>query len=274
MSETYVKLFNVIFDTGIIPEQWLLGNMIPIYKNKGDKLDPKNFRPITIISCFGKLFTSILNSRLNEFSEQYDIICENQSGFRPGYSTLDNLFDVHTLINITKLKKKKLFCLFADFEKAFDKVWRNGLWSKLLLNNINGKMYNVIFNMYSGIKSRICYNGEKTNYFDCNVGVRQGENLSPFLFALFLNDLEQFLIDKNVQGLNCISEEIEENLELYLKLFVLLYADDTVLFSDDKDDLQFQIDQFQQYCQIWKLSVNVSKTKIVVFFRGTFIKQL
>ena len=65
-----------------IPELWLSGNIILLYKNKGDKLDPRNFRPITNISCFGKLFTSILNTRLNKLSEEYCLICENQRGFR------------------------------------------------------------------------------------------------------------------------------------------------------------------------------------------------
>ena len=59
-----------------------------------------------------------------------------------------------------KKKKKKLYCAFIDFAKAFDAVWRNGLWNKLLINQINGKMYNVIFNMYQNIKSRIQYNKE------------------------------------------------------------------------------------------------------------------
>jgi hypothetical protein len=81
-----------------------------------------------------------------------------------------------------KKKKKKLYCAFIDFAKAFDTVWRNGLWNKLLINQINGKMYNVIFNMYQNIKSRIQYNKETSNYVECNVGVRQGDNLQPFCF--------------------------------------------------------------------------------------------
>jgi hypothetical protein len=75
-------------------------------------------------------------------------------------------------------KKKKLYCAFIDFAKAFDTVWRKGLWHKLLGNEFNGQMYQVIFNMYSGIKSRVLYNGEMSEYFPCNIGVRQGENLS------------------------------------------------------------------------------------------------
>ena len=73
-------MFNLIFDKGLISEQWLYGDIIPIFKNKGDKSDPKNYRPITIVSCFGKLFTSVLNNRLNKFSDQYHVILENQGG--------------------------------------------------------------------------------------------------------------------------------------------------------------------------------------------------
>ena len=88
----YEKLFNFIFNSGIMPECWLIGNIIPIYKNKGDKQDPKNYRPITILSCVGKLFTALLNNRLSKFSDDFKIIKENQTGFRKIYSTTDNNF--------------------------------------------------------------------------------------------------------------------------------------------------------------------------------------
>jgi hypothetical protein len=107
MSDIYVKLFNLIFDKGLIPEQWLYGDSILIFKNKGDKCDPKNYRPITIVSCFGKLFTSVLNNRLNKLSDQYHVILENQGGFRKGYSTNENLFILHILIHIIKRKRKR-----------------------------------------------------------------------------------------------------------------------------------------------------------------------
>ena len=173
-------MFNCKFSSGIVPDSWLIGNIKPIYKNKGDPLNPKNFRPITILSCFGKLFTSILLKRLNHYAEQFSVLNESQCDFRKGCSTVDNIFVLHSFFELLKLKKKKLFAAFVDFEKAFDTVWRDALWSKLLINNINGKMYNVIYNMYQNIKSRIVYNGKVSNYFDCNNGVRQGENLSPF----------------------------------------------------------------------------------------------
>ena len=97
MVDIYVNLFNLIFDSGILPEVWLLGSVIPVYKNKGDKLDPKNYRPITLLSCLGKIFTSILNDRLNAFIDEYVLLNENQAGFRHGYSTCDHIFSLYAL---------------------------------------------------------------------------------------------------------------------------------------------------------------------------------
>ena len=93
-------------------------------------------------------------------------------------------------------------------------------------------MYNVICNMYLNIKSRIVYNGKVSNYFDCNNGVRQGEYCSPFFFSL--NDLEKMLDEKNATGLISLTEDLEQELDTYLKLFILLYADDTVILAESK----------------------------------------
>lgn len=78
----YADFFNLIFDSGLIPDTWLTGNILPFYKNKGSPMDPKNYRPITILSCFGKLFTSVLNNKLNSFSHEFLVLQENETGFR------------------------------------------------------------------------------------------------------------------------------------------------------------------------------------------------
>ena len=96
----YCKLFNIVFDTGIIPESWLTGIIRPVYKNKGKVDDPDNYRAITLISCLGKLFTSIINNRLTFLSNEFEIISKNQSGFRKGFSTTDNIFIMHALVSI------------------------------------------------------------------------------------------------------------------------------------------------------------------------------
>ena len=130
-------------------------------------------------------------------------------------------------------------------------------------------MYNIIYQMYQGIQSRIVLNGNKSEYFLCQNGLRPGENLSPFLFSLYLNDLEQFLSSSNVNGVSCINDEIEEKLGIYLKLFVLLYADDTILLSDTFDDLQLQLNVFHDYCSFRKLKVNLKKNQSCYFLEST-----
>jgi hypothetical protein len=86
--------------------------------------------------------------------------------------------------------------------------------------------------------------------------------------SLFLNDLETFLEAKNVTGLESISGDLENQLNIYLKSFIILYADDTIILSESGSDLQAQLDAFHEYCLTWKLKVNIDKTKIVIFGSG------
>ena len=165
MLPIYIKLFNRVLDTGEIPEDWLTGMIIPIYKNKGSKEDANNYRGITLLSCVGKLFTSILNQRLTEFCDQNVIIKEIQAGFRKGYSTLDNIYVFKKIIDLFRFKKSKLFCCFVDYKKAFDSIWREALWYKLTKVGIQGKILEVIKGLYVQVKSCVFLNGKKSDFF-------------------------------------------------------------------------------------------------------------
>ena len=92
----------------------------------------------------GKMFTAILNTRLNTSIEVNSILNETQCGFRASYSTSDKIFVIHVLIEYLRVCKLKLYCAFIDFTKAFDNVWRVGLWGKLLSCNIYGKILKII----------------------------------------------------------------------------------------------------------------------------------
>ena len=135
-------------------------------------------------------------------------------------------------------------------------------------NQINGKCFNVIYNLYKDNKSKVTTQQGSSNYFTCNVDVRQGENLSPFLFSIFLNDLEMYLNNDNVSGIIC--DVTNDELIIFLKVLILLYADDAVSFSDKESGLQYglNVHVFEKNCSQWKLTVNVSKPKVVVFGSG------
>jgi len=95
--------------------------------------------------------------------------------------------------------------------------------------------------------------------------VRQAENLSPILFSLFLNDLEQYLINKDNNGINLSEYTNDTDLLPLLKILVLLYADDTVLIANDHLSLQKSLNDFMEFCTQWKLEVNMEKTKVIIF---------
>ena len=269
MLTAFTKLFNIVFMTGIVPEEWSQGIISPIYKNKGDRTDPDNYRGITILSCFGKLFTAVLNARLNKYLEDSNLLCEEQAGFRKNYSTTDHIFNLKCLIDLYLFRGKKLYCAFIDYKKAFDSVNRIYLWQKLLSLNVDGKMFKIIHNMYEQAKSCVKAGNCKSQFFSCNVGVRQGENLSPILFSIFLNDLTEF-ISHAYEGLNRISNMAhlllsDDDVEVYFKLYILLYADDTVIFAENEHELQAALNAMFLYCKSWDLEVNPTKTKITIF---------
>ena len=106
MKNIYLKLFNTIFDTGCFPESWAEGLIVPIYKKKGSKSNPNNYRGITLISCLAKFFTIILNNRLKIVAKW--VISQIQAGFRPGYSTLDHVFTLMCILIL--YKNYKNFC--------------------------------------------------------------------------------------------------------------------------------------------------------------------
>ena len=93
--------------------------------------------------------------------------------------------------------------------------------------------------------------------------MRQGENLSPALFSLFLNDLEDYLAAHHCSGISV--DYTDDDVSVYLKILILLYADDTVLFGTDLQSLQNSLNIFSEYCKLWKLNVNYNKTKIMIF---------
>ena len=164
---------------------------------------------------------------------------------------------------------KHLYCAFIDYRKAFDSVNRTALWQKLLQQNIDGKMIKVIYSLYDNAKSCVRQYSKLSEYFVSNVGFRQGEHLSPILFSLFLNDLVRF-ISRGYDGLSDITNAVHllfdnEDVETYFKLYLFLYADDTVILAESRDQLQAALNSMCLCCQTWKLEVNPSKTKVVIF---------
>ena len=294
--KTLLTIFNHILNTGKFPEVWTLGLIVPIHKN-GNINIPGNYRGITLLSCVSKLFTNILNLRLNKWAEQSNKFDNFQFGFREERSTIDALFILNTLTEIFLSKNKSLYVSFIDLRKAFDKTHHEALWFKLHENGVSTKVVKLIMNMYE--KMKLCVKSsfakstirectcESSNDSDlinnsCNAhndlydfpndtcifspaaGVLQGESLSPFLFSMFLNDINDYLRKDPHVGISIY--------QFYMTL--LLFADDMVIVCDNRLGLQRGLNILYDYCSDWGLEVNVEKTKCMVFKKGGRMNKL
>jgi len=262
LTRPLTKLFNLFLSSGHFPKQWGESHIVPIHKS-GPKDDPNNYRGISVISCLAKLFTTV--KRLTNYLDENYLISANQAGFRNNFGTNDNLFVIDTLISKYNNTNKRLYACFVDFKKAFDSVWREGLRYKLLNSGIGGKLYSVIKSMYSNPQTCVKTPAGLTPLFTTDRGVRQGCNLSPTLFNLFINDLV-----KDLDSPDCAPPSLHN-----LLVSSLLYADDVVLFSESETGLQCALDKLHAFCEKWKLPVNLKKTKVMIFNKlGRIFKNM
>ena len=135
----------MVLNTGLIPSEWNIGIIIPLYKNKGAANDPNNYRGITLLSSVGKLFTFIINTRLtNLFKQRW--LAGRRSGWIPVLVILDQITFLLSSASLIFIYKGRSVFTVVDYKKAFDLVNRSALWSKLISSGINGKLMNVIFN--------------------------------------------------------------------------------------------------------------------------------
>jgi endonuclease/exonuclease/phosphatase family metal-dependent hydrolase len=252
-------LCRACFRSERIPKDWCDGLICMLYKD-GDKENPLNYRGITLLSVMYKVYASILNIRLMKWSEEQSKLADEQNGFRPHRSCTDHLFALSEMIRIRKSRGESTYCAFIDLKKAYDRVFRNGLWVQLWNIGVKGKMWRVLTQIYKRVRSSVLVNGVQSRWFDLSIGLRQGCVLSPFLFDVFINPLVEKV--KAVHG--GITFKGSE-------MCVLMFADDIVLVSHSAVKLQQMLKAVESFCGQMKCEVNVKKTEVVIY--GSYHKK-
>ena len=210
-GESIYKPLNLTFisclKTGQFLSEWKKANVAPVFK-KGNKQLVKNCRPISLFPITGKILERLLYNQMFEFFIRNDLISQNQSGFKPGDSCINQLLAITHEIYKSFDACLDVGAVFLDISKEFDKVWHQGLPYKLKQNGISGNLLETLTDFLKDRKQRVVLNGQNSSWANVEAGVPQGSILGPLLFLIYINDLP-------------------DNLSTNVKLF----ADDTSLFS-------------------------------------------
>ena len=230
--------------SGILPEDWKIGYITPIYK-KGNKAKVNNYRPVCLTSVVIKILESIIRDTLSNYLSDNNLLSPNQHGFIPRRSCCTQL--LHDLNNWTLSLDEHLSTdvVYFDFSKAFDSVPHTRLILKLQAYGINGQLLNWFKNFLTGRLQCVKINSVLSSWSQVFSGIPQGSVLGPLMFALYINDLSSLVSSQ-----------------------LLMFADDIKLYrcirsAEDCLVLQNDIDIMLDWSKQWLLSFNVSKCKVL-----------
>ena len=224
---------------------WKKSNVIPIHK-KNDKQDIRNYRPVSLLPIFGKIYEKIILNSIFKFLELHNLLSEKQSGFRPNDSCVYQLLSItHEIFSAFDCNPSlEIRSVFLDISKAFDKVWHEGLLFKLKSMGISGKLLDLINSFLNDRYQRVLLNGQSSDWLPIKAGVPQVSILGPLFFLIYFNDL---------------ADDLSTN--------VKIFADDTSLFSivenraNSAINLNEDLNKISNWAYQWKMSFNPDPLK-------------
>ncbi|KAK3519975.1 hypothetical protein QTP70_009631 [Hemibagrus guttatus] len=235
--EFLASLFNRVLESERMPEEWRRSVLVPIFKNKGDVQSCSNYRGIKLMSHTMKVWERVVEARLRKVVE----ICEQQYGFMPRKSTTDAIFALRILMEKYRDGQRELHCVFVDLEKAYDRVPREELWYCMRKSGVAEKYVRVVQDMYERSRTVVRCAVGQTEEFNVEVGLHQGSALSPFLFAIVMDQL---------------SEEVRQQ-----SPWTMMFADDIVICSESREQVEENLERWRFALERRGMKVSGSKTE-------------
>ncbi|KAK3567797.1 hypothetical protein QTP86_026441 [Hemibagrus guttatus] len=235
--EFLANLFNRVLESERMPEEWRRSVLVPIFKNKGDVQSCSNYRGIKLMSHTMKVWERVVEARLRKVVD----ICEQQYGFMPRKSTTDAIFALRILMEKYRDGQRELHCVFVDLEKAYDRVPREELWYCMRKSGVAEKYVRVVQDMYERSRTVVRCAVGQTEEFNVEVGLHQGSALSPFLFAIVMDQL---------------SEEVRQE-----SPWTMMFADDIVICSESREQVEENLERWRFALERRGMKVSGSKTE-------------
>jgi ribonuclease HI len=243
-----LEIFNQSLRTCTVPGAWKEAVIIPIPKPGKLLTRTSSYRPISLLSCVGKLMEAMVNKRLTYFLEQKQALRPSQGGFRCRMSAVDQVARLEAAIHSALHIKSVLLVCFVDLSSAFDKVWHTGLLYKLSRCGIRGSLLRWFQAYLSDRTFKVFFEGKYSSTEPIKSGVPQGAILSPTLFNVMMSDMP------STPGVSTAE-----------------YADDITFYVSHKNIqiatnlLQAQVNSFVEWTHGWGLKLNLEKTKTMCF---------
>ena len=237
-----LHILNIVFTSSQYPEAWQQNRLILLFKS-GPKNVCGNYRGISIMDSIGKLYDHILNARLTSWIQ----IDQAQAGAQKGRGCIEQIMTLRLLIDHAKCHKRKLFLLFVDFKKAYDKVPRQELLHRLRDRGCGGTMLQALAALYRSTKFML-----QSATIEADIGVRQGAPTSCTLFVLYIDQLMRML-----------NEEHDDD-DFLGHLHALLLMDDTVILATSREKCEQKLKTLLEFCEQSGMQLNERKTKLMV----------
>ncbi|KAK3539428.1 hypothetical protein QTP70_007668 [Hemibagrus guttatus] len=235
--EFLASLFNRVLESERMPEEWRRIVLVPIFKNKGHMQSFSNYTGIKLMSHTMKLWERVVEARLRKVVE----ICEQQYGFMPRKSTTDAIFALRILMEKYRDGQRELHCVFVDLEKAYDRVPRGELWYCMRKSGVAEKYVRMVQDMYERSRTVVRCAVGQTEAFNVEVGLHQGSALSPFLFAIVMDQL---------------SEKVRQE-----SPWTMMFADDIVICSESREQVEENLERWRFVLERRGMKVSRSKTE-------------
>ena len=246
-------LFSCCLHIGYFPDNWKCAKTILIPKPGKDPKQAKNHRPISLLSCLGKILERILASRLSTYMEKNKLFAESQSGFRAGRMTSEHTLNMVESSFTAFKSKQTVAAIFLDAEMAFDKCWQNGIRYKLKNNlNLPNRYVRILSSFLTKRSLKVFQDGCWSAAVNLRAGTPQGSPLSPLLYLIMVND-----IPSSVLQLGKLLQYADD-IAMYCRAFT---------FSAARDKLQKMLDILEGWCRKWRIKLNGDKSNFLQIHR-------